>query len=99
VTVNGVKSVCPFGFRIDTLDEVIVTFVNFRLMRWFAAPVNVPVAVFPEVEIDTVTEDPPVVGVIVKFAASAAGMTRHAATAAIAATKAQRVDERRPTLV
>ena len=95
MTVKGVKSVCPFGFRIETFDDMIVTFVNCRLTRWFSAPVNVPVDVLPDVEIVVVTDAPP--GVIVKVAAPAAGAKRHAATAARAAAKPQRVEDKRRT--
>jgi hypothetical protein len=95
--VKGVTRFVPSGLRIETFVEVIVTFEIFRLIRWFVAPVKVALEVEPALFTVTTTGEPP--GTMVKLALEPTGLTTHDATAAIAATKAQRVDERRPTLV
>jgi hypothetical protein len=95
--VNGVTRFVPSGFRIDTFVDVMVTFVMLRLMRWPAVPVNVAFDVVPAVVTLTTTAEPP--GTIEKLEVEPTGLTMHAATAAIAAIKAKRVEERRPTLV
>jgi hypothetical protein len=57
VTVNGATSVPP-GFRIETFDEVIVTELIRRLIRWPAVPVKLAVEVPPAFETATVTAAP-----------------------------------------
>ena len=49
----------PFGFRIETLDEVIVTWLKFRLIRCPAVPANEAVDVVPAGVTLTTTEAPP----------------------------------------
>jgi hypothetical protein len=95
-TVTGVKRFVPSGFRIVTFEDVIVTFEILRLTRWPAVPENGAFDVVPAEETVTTTGFPS--ARMGKLADEPTGLTMHAATAAIAATRAQRVEERRPTL-
>jgi hypothetical protein len=95
--VNGVTRFVPSGFRIETFVDVMVTFEIFRLTRWPAEPEKGAFEVPPADETVTTTGVPVVV--IGKLAVDATGLTMHAATAAIAAMRAQRVEERRRTLL
>jgi hypothetical protein len=76
---------------------VIVTFEIFKLTRWPAVPEKCAFDVVPAVETVTTTGEPLVE--IAKLAVVAAGLTMHAATAVTAAIRAQRVEERRCTLL
>jgi hypothetical protein len=95
--VNGVTRFVPSGFRNETFVDVIVTFEIFRLTRWPAVPEKCAFDVVPAVETVTTTGEP--FAEIAKLAVVATGLTMQAAIADTAAMKAQRVEERRFTLL